>query len=298
MIVASRALQSESEESGSEGVEPVDNILDSELLGDTPSLDLLWVEPIECRSLDLFLGGVGEQVAGYLLRDELIVGHVFPEGIDYPVSPRPDEAISINLVSIRVRVAGNIQPFTRHALSVGSGTKKPADNFLIRCWGLIREEGIELGQSRRESCDVECYPAQPASPGGFWIGLETRPLKFICDKSVDLGAPPFQRLWVWGLKFGRNALEGPMSVIGRSFLDPAIKKGLLLFVETELGFRRGHDVLAICAPDPVVHLALLEVPCLDANVASEVFQCVVARIEPEVRLLVARIRAMTLEAAI
>lgn len=40
---------------------------------------------------DLVLGRVGEQVAGVLFDDELVVGQVAVEGVDHPIPAKPTE---------------------------------------------------------------------------------------------------------------------------------------------------------------------------------------------------------------
>ena len=151
-------------------MQPVDNILDAEFLRHASALDLLWMESVECRGLNLVLGGPRQEVSGHLLRDKLVVGHVCPEGIDDPVSPRPDETIPVDLIAVCVRVARDIEPLTRHSLGVGFGGKKPVNYLLVCLWRLVRNKSIELCQSRGKPRDIECNPAQPAHAGGLWIG--------------------------------------------------------------------------------------------------------------------------------
>ena len=55
---------------------------------------------------------------GKLLRDELVVWQVRVEGSKDPVAPRPDEALAVDLVSVRVGVARHVQPVGGHAFGV------------------------------------------------------------------------------------------------------------------------------------------------------------------------------------
>ena len=51
--------------------------------------------------------------------EEAIVGNALIEGIYHPVPPRPHESVSVHLVAVGVRVAGDIEPVRGHPFTIG-----------------------------------------------------------------------------------------------------------------------------------------------------------------------------------
>ena len=66
MVVAAGALERQTQHRRAEGMIAVGNILDSKLLRNAASLDLLRVQSVKGRRQPLVVGGVGQQVAGQL----------------------------------------------------------------------------------------------------------------------------------------------------------------------------------------------------------------------------------------
>ena len=69
----------------------------------------------------------GQQVAGDLLDDELVVGQVAVEGVDDPVAVEPDLARLVLLVAVGVGVAGRVEPEPAPALAVVGRGEQPVD---------------------------------------------------------------------------------------------------------------------------------------------------------------------------
>src|SRR5665213_545770 len=61
---------------------------------------------------------VRKHVASDLLKRELVIRLIAIEGVDDPIAPAPHVALAIVLVTIRVGVAGRIQPAEGHPLTV------------------------------------------------------------------------------------------------------------------------------------------------------------------------------------
>ena len=59
-----------------------------------------------------------QQIASQLLDRELIVGHVFVEGINHPIAPLPQAPVRIDVVAVRVGVPGGIKPIMRHLFAI------------------------------------------------------------------------------------------------------------------------------------------------------------------------------------
>ncbi len=105
--------------------------------------------------------------------DKVIVGLVFLEGADHPVTPLPDGAVAIDLIAVAVRVTRDIEPLGGHALSVARPSEQPVDLFLIRLRGLVSQESIDLGKAGWQAGEVKADPAQPELSGscGCWAEL-------------------------------------------------------------------------------------------------------------------------------
>ena len=254
MIVTAGALQGEAQKSCAEGVETVGNILEAELLGDAAAFHFLWMEAVEGGCLDLVLGCIGEKVASQLLGNELVVGHVFSEGIDHPVAPGPDETITIDLVAVGVRITCDIEPLAGHAFCVGPGSEEAGDYLLESVLALVGKEGVNLRQGGGKPRDVESDAAQPAFAGGFRPGTETGLFELMPDEGVYRATAPGEGLRprIGDRDLGRESLERPVPVILGTLLDPAIEELFLGVVESELGFGRGHHLLAVRAPDSMM----------------------------------------------
>ena len=67
----------------------------------------------------MFVGGIWKKVARDLPDREIVVGEVSIDGIDDPVTPRPHRAFVVTLETIRVGVAGGIEPRPGKAFAEG-----------------------------------------------------------------------------------------------------------------------------------------------------------------------------------
>ena len=69
----------------------------------------------------------GQQVAGDLLDEELVVGHVVVEGVDDPIAIHPHEPRLVLFEAVGVGVAGRVEPEAAPAFAeVGRG-EQPLD---------------------------------------------------------------------------------------------------------------------------------------------------------------------------
>ena len=236
VIVTTGALQGEAQKGCPEGVEAVGNILDAELLRHAAAFHFLRMKAVEGGCLDLILGCVGEKVACQLLGDELVVGHVFPEGIDHPVAPGPDETIAIDLVAVSVRIACDIKPLAGHAFCIGLGGEEAGDYLLESVLALVGKEGVKFRQGWGKSRDVESDAAQPPFAGCFRPGPEFGLFEFMPDEGVHRSAAPGEglRTWIWDRDLCRESLERPVPVVLGTLLDPAIEKLFFRITESEL----------------------------------------------------------------
>src|SRR5712672_947218 len=99
------ALQRQTEESGSESVNAIVNVGDAKFFIDDAAFFVLQMKAIESRGEALFFGGVRQEIAGKLPRDELVEGKILVEGFDDPIAIRPHRTRRIHLIAVSVGVA-------------------------------------------------------------------------------------------------------------------------------------------------------------------------------------------------
>ena len=75
----------------------------------------------------LGLRRVWQQVAGDLLDDELVVGHVAIDGVDHPIAPKILLARQILFVAVAIGVSGHIEPMPGPLLAEVLGRQKRID---------------------------------------------------------------------------------------------------------------------------------------------------------------------------
>ena len=195
----------------------------------------------ECSRLkaggeDLVLGGIGKQVPGDLLGDELVVGKVLLKSPDDPVAPRPDIAVAVLLVTIGVGIAGDVQPLGGHSFGVfianSEGGPLPFSKAPFKV-SLICKRRRVRSRGRRQSGQVEGYPAQPSCFIGFETRIEFGSSELSGNKMINF----VSRSWVLALgnfSFGGQRLKRPMCLILSSFLNPLVEKLFFLLRERKL----------------------------------------------------------------
>jgi hypothetical protein len=113
------------------------------------------VQAVEGGGDLLLAAGVGQQVAGQLPGQELIVGKVAIERGDDPVAIRRHVSLDIRLVAIGVRIPRQVQPVHRHALAVGRRRQVAIDQPLIGGFRRIGGERLDILETRRQSGQIE-----------------------------------------------------------------------------------------------------------------------------------------------
>ena len=61
---------------------------------------------------------VRDQIACDLQGDEVVVGHIGAKCMDHPIAPWPHTAVAVVLISMRIGIAGHIEPQLGHVLCV------------------------------------------------------------------------------------------------------------------------------------------------------------------------------------
>ena len=88
------------------------------LLGNSPALSVVQMVAIEPAGYFLLRAGIWQKISCELPNGKLIKRHVLIESLNDPVSPNPLVGSSIELKAIAVCIAGGVQPFQSHSLSV------------------------------------------------------------------------------------------------------------------------------------------------------------------------------------
>ena len=161
MVVTLSALHRQPQKGRADGVNPVRDVGLAEFLRHTTALRFLTVEAVKGGGQLGFLGGIRDHVPCQLVGDEVIIRQVSLKGADHPVTPLPDGAVAIDLIAVAIRVAGDIEPLSGHALSIGRADKQAIDLFFICLGRFISEEGIELGERWWQAGEIKAEPAQP-----------------------------------------------------------------------------------------------------------------------------------------
>ena len=83
------------------------------------------------------------------------------EGLDDPVTPRPQVRIDVGLISEGVGVAGDVEPVGGQVFSVGFGGQESIHSLLVTVRRIVFEERVEVRDLRGEPREVEgCAPQQ------------------------------------------------------------------------------------------------------------------------------------------
>ena len=86
-------------------------------------------------------------------------GLVVVEGVDDPVAPAGHVAAAVDVVAVRVGVAGGVEPVERHPLAVMGGGQQAIDELSHRRRAIVGEEGVDLPGRRRQPGQIERHAA-------------------------------------------------------------------------------------------------------------------------------------------
>ena len=89
------------------------------------------------------VGRARQHVAREHAQRELVVRHVGVERVDQPVAPRPDVAVVVLLVALRVGVAAEVEPDPRETLAIRGAREQRIDSL-----------GTTLGDNNVSTCNI------------------------------------------------------------------------------------------------------------------------------------------------
>ena len=118
VVVAAGATDGHAQDRRAISAHAIHGIFHKPLLPNGASLVVDPMVAVE-RGGDLLIeAGIREEVAGELLGQKLVIGHVRVEGVDHPIAPRPTRANHLVVDGVAIAVAGDIEPINGHALAV------------------------------------------------------------------------------------------------------------------------------------------------------------------------------------
>ena len=240
MPVALHALEGHSHERLPSGRHAVEHGGHAELLVVGAALGVGERVAMERGCETISLGRVRHHVAGEHAHGELVVGHVGVERVDHPVTPRPDVASTVFLVTLRIGVAAEIKPNAGKTLAVGWTGQQRVDEFFVgvgRVVGKKRSAHIGIGGNSRQ---VERNSPRERLAISFGRKRETSLRKPRRYKSIDVMSE------VAANRRHRRILarrERPMRPPLRTLLDPASDRAYLR-LRKRRAFRR-HAAIGI-----------------------------------------------------
>ncbi len=133
--------------------------------------------------------GSGQNVAGDLHSDELVVRHVGVERLHDPVavSPRIGAVFgSANPAGVeRIAVAHEVEPVPAPSLAVRGRREQAIDKLLVGIRRLVRDERLDLLRRRRQAGQVERHAADERAFDGGLRRLQPGRFEFGEDERVD-----------------------------------------------------------------------------------------------------------------
>ena len=258
VVVAARALHREAHEAVAGGHHPVVDAVLTEFLGDGAAFEGHAVQPVESGRHPLVLRRTGQEVAGELLGQELVVRLVLIERLQHPVAPRPGEHRFVARVAPGIGVTRQVEPADGQMLAETRRREQRVHPAFEGVGRVVGEEGVDLLGRRRQSRQGEGGAAEelgalrgrgrPES-GGFDAGE---------DEAVQRVLRP-GRVLDRRHGVGARRSEAPVRFILRALLHPAGQDVFFGGGQRPVELRRRHHVFRVFRADAFDHLALLEV---------------------------------------
>ena len=137
--------------------------------------------PVALRVLD-------ELVRGDLQAHELVIGQVLIEGVHHPVTIGVGVRVAaffLEYVTLRVGVAGDVEPVAGPAFAKGRCGEQAVDELLGRLRVLVADIGGDLGGGRIIAPERECETADDDLARGLRIEVEAGGLQLGEDEAVE-----------------------------------------------------------------------------------------------------------------
>ena len=139
----------------------------------------------------LRLRGVGQQVAGKLLDGEFIERQVLVERLDHPIAIRPHRAPGVDVITVGIGIARQVEPQPRHSLAVMRRREQPIHQIVVGLWTAIYFKRVHFGDRWWQPGQIQTQPPDQRCPIGFPGRRQLLSLQPGQDKGVDWIARPF-----------------------------------------------------------------------------------------------------------
>ena len=275
VVVALGAAERQAEDGFAERFHAIDVVVGEILFGNRAALVRVHVVALEAGGDELGLGAIGQQVAGELLAEELVVGHIRVERVDDPVAPEPHVPAAVDREAVRVGIAGGVEPDEGHAFAevrageqavdeafvgIGRGDRRLACRTFNRraacCY--VGDEGFDLFGRGRQAGEVERHAADKRAAVGFGRVFQSLGIEACEDEVVDFVPRPRFVRHLGDVGFHRRD-ERPVFLVRCALLDPAFEFFFLFGFELVMRIGWRHHFRIIARGDAAPELALLEV---------------------------------------
>ena len=154
----------------------------------------------------------GEDIAGDLLAEKLVVGEIAVEGIDAVIAVAPSDRNGIVCrLAGGVGVANDVEPVARPSLAIGLGGEEPLDHLLEGIGRGVGKKRLDLRGRRWQAGEIEGRPADERATVGAGKGGDSRLFLPSANEAVDRRPTP--RLVDDRRRGGiSHRLEGPVSL--------------------------------------------------------------------------------------
>ena len=221
--VALGAVQGETEPGRADSRHPILHRLGPVFLGVAAALVVDLGVPVEPGGDALGQGGLGQQVSGQLVDGEPVEGLVAIEGVDHPLAVGPDGPGEVDLITVGVGVARQVEPTPSHVLAVVGRGQEAVDQGLVGAVGRVGDEAGDLGRFRGQPGEVEREPAHEGGRVGRRLLLEALAGEAVHDEPVD------------GIADGRGRRHGLRGLGTHRCLECPMLPGVVLGPDRTLG---------------------------------------------------------------
>ena len=190
VVVTAGALQRQPHQNGRRRVDAIGHVFDAILLVDDAPFGRQHVVAVEAGGDSLFESRVFQQVARELFRHKTVERHVRVERANHPVAPGPHRPFFVIVIAIGIGVTGRIEPLHGQPLAIPRRVEQAVDHFLVGIGGFVGQEGVEFGQRRRQSHQVEADAPQQRPLVGFGRGGQADGLQPLQHKIVNRVSRP------------------------------------------------------------------------------------------------------------
>ena len=154
-------------------------------------------------------GRVGQQVAGDLLADELVVGLVDVEGVNHVVAIAIGVDVrQVFILPVGIGIAGHVEPMPAPPLAILRSGQQSIHQSRESVGGVVGEKGIDLGRRRRQAEQVKLRTAQQGALLRRRRRRDAGRLEPRQDETIERAGTP-SRVFHLGQRRVRHGGKGP-----------------------------------------------------------------------------------------